>query len=276
MPITSESFNYISKIVYENSAIVLSKGKEYLVESRLSPVVAQNNFSSIDEYVDRLKSTPFSDLHKELIEAMTTNETSFFRDIHPFEAIKKSILPELQARRSAANKIYVWCGACSSGQEPYSLAILIREHFPVLGSSSVSITASDISEKMLSKARSGSYGPLEINRGMPAPLMVKYFEKQGINWQVKQEIRDMIDFRKINLMEDWPPMPKMDIVMLRNVLIYFDQDTKRVILGKIRKILKPDGYLFLGSAETTFNLDDAFERVMFGSAVTYRLKSRGE
>ncbi|OIO70477.1 MAG: chemotaxis protein CheR [Zetaproteobacteria bacterium CG12_big_fil_rev_8_21_14_0_65_55_1124] len=270
MAISAESFAYLSKMIYENSAIVVGAGKEYLVESRLRPLVAQNKFSSIEDYVRQLKATPFSTLHKEVIEAMTTNETSFFRDIHPFEAIKEHVLPEMIKSRASTRQLNIWSGACSSGQEPYSLAIMIREHFPMLSNWKINIIATDLSEDVLNIARKGCYRPLDINRGLPAALMVKYFEKQGVEWQVKREIRGMVDFRQMNLSGHWPSLPSMDIVLMRNVLIYFDQETKRGILGKIRRVLKPDGPLFLGSAETTFNLDDSFKRVVMGKAAAYR------
>jgi len=172
--------------------------------------------------------------------------------------------------RASTRQLNIWSGACSSGQEPYSLAIMIREHFPMLSNWKINIIATDLSEDVLNIARKGCYRPLDINRGLPAALMVKYFEKQGVEWQVKREIRGMVDFRQMNLSGHWPSLPSMDIVLMRNVLIYFDQETKRGILGKIRRVLKPDGPLFLGSAETTFNLDDSFKRVVMGKAAAYR------
>jgi len=272
MAINPDDFDYIAKIVYDNSAIVLNHGKEYLVESRIAPLAEQHGFSSIADFVAKLRVTPYAQMHQDLIESMTTNETSFFRDIHPFDAIRKDVLPGLIESRSKTRKLHIWSCACSSGQEPYSLAMLIRENFPQLSAWNVSITASDISEDILAKARSGCYGSIEINRGLPMMLMVKYFEKKGVNWQVKKPIHDMIRFRQMNLIGRWPMMPKADIIMLRNVMIYFDKESKQSILDQIRRILQPDGYLFLGSAETTFNLDDSFERKMFGRAVSFRLK----
>jgi len=272
MSIASDDFDYIVSLVYDNSAIVLNRGKEYLVESRIMPLAEQHGFSSIADFVARLRSSPYAQMHQKVIESMTTNETSFFRDIHPFDAIRKDVLPGLIRARSGNKSIHIWSGACSSGQEPYSLAMLIREHFPQLNNWSISITASDISEDILTRARSGCYGPIEVNRGLPMPFLVKYFDKKGVEWQVKESIRSMVDFRQMNLVGKWPPMRRADIIMLRNVMIYFDPDTKRSILKQIRRLLQPDGYLFLGSAETTFNLDDAFERQMLGRAVTYRKK----
>ena len=272
MAINPADFDFISKIVREQCAIVLEKGKEYLVDSRLMPLVHQEKLESIENLVRKIKSDPRGSLKDAVIEAMTTNETSFFRDIHPFETLKKEILPELLEKRKAKKELNIWCGASSSGQEPYSLVMLLKNDFPQLNSWKVSFSASDISNQMLNRCKSGIYSQLEINRGLPAPLMVKYFERIGTEWQVKEDLRKMIQFRIINLSEAWPMMPPVDLLMMRNVLIYFDVEMKKNILGRIRKLLRPDGYLFLGAAETTLNLDENFERMPFKQSGCYRLK----
>ena len=272
MAINPADFDFISKIVREQCAIVLEKGKEYLVDSRLMPLVHQEKLESIENLVRKIKSEPRGSLKDAVIEAMTTNETSFFRDIHPFETLKKEILPELLEKRKAKKELNIWCGASSSGQEPYSLVMLLKNDFPQLNSWKVSFSASDISNQMLNRCKSGIYSQLEINRGLPAPLMVKYFERIGTEWQVKEDLRKMIQFRIINLSEAWPMMPPVDLLMMRNLLIYFDVEMKKNILGRIRKLLRPDGYLFLGAAETTLNLDENFERMPFKQSGCYRLK----
>jgi len=273
MSLEPTDFSYVQKLVYDNSAILLEPGKEYLVKSRLRSLVTQKKLDSFAALINQLRTSPYGAMHQEVVEAMTTNETSFFRDIHPFEAMKKHIIPEMQKKRSAMRKLNIWSGACSSGQEPYSMAILIREHFPMLADWGINIIASDISEGVLNTARAGCYGQLEINRGLPALLMVKYFEKNGTGWQARENLRKMIQFVQLNLSGSWPQLADMDVIFLRNVLIYFDKETKKTILEKIQQRLKPDGYLFLGSAETTFNLNDAFERVLLDKAVCYRLRS---
>jgi len=272
MAVNPADFDYISKIVREQCAIVLEKGKEYLVESRIMPLVHQEKLESIENLVKKIKLEPRGSLKDAVIEAMTTNETSFFRDIHPFETLKKEIFPELIEKRKIKRELNIWCGASSSGQEPYSLVMVLRNNFPELNSWKINFSASDLSNQMLNRCKSGIYSQLEVNRGLPAPLMVKYFERIGTEWQVKEELRKMIQFRIINLSETWPTMPQLDLVMMRNVLIYFDVEMKKNILGRIRKLLKPDGYLFLGAAETTLNLDENFERMPFKQSGCYRLK----
>lgn len=270
--ISPEDFDYVRKLVRDNSAIVLEPGKEYLVESRLWPVVNQENLGSLGELVRKLRSQPSNSLHSDVIDAMTTNETSFYRDVHPFEVLKKMVIPDMMKKRAVEKSLNIWCGASSSGQEPYSLMMLLRENFPTLSTWKFSFIASDLSPKMLKRCRDGLYSQLEINRGLPATHLVKYFQRMGMQWQIKEDIRKSVDFREINLAKSWPHMPKMDIVMMRNVLIYFDVETKKNILGKVRQLLKSDGYLFLGGAETTMNLDEAFERVEFSQSGCYRLR----
>lgn len=271
--INEHDFSYIRKLVYDNSAIVLEAGKEYLVDSRLNPLARARGFSSLSEFVKVLQQSPYGPLHYDVIEAMTTNETSFFRDVHPFDAMKAEVLPEMQKKLAARKRLKIWSAACSSGQEPYSLAMLAHEYFAAQPGWSVNITASDISEEMLNYSRRGHYTQLEINRGLPVTMMVKYFENHGPVWKARDNIKSMLDFRKMNLSEPWPMLAKMDIIFLRNVLIYFDQETKKSILQRIRRQLNPHGYLFLGSAETTFNLDDSFERKIIGRAVCYQLRA---
>jgi chemotaxis protein methyltransferase CheR len=224
--------------------------------------------------VARLRTAPLNGLQQKVVEAMTTNETSFFRDVQPFEMLKQMVVPELMKRRATERRLNVWCAASSTGQEPYSLAMMLRESFPSLGGWKVRISASDLSTEVLEKARRGRYSQLEVNRGLPAHLLVKYFQRQGVEWQIKDDIRNVIDYRQLNLIEPWPALPPMDVILIRNVLIYFDVETKRQILGKARRLLRPDGYLFLGGAETTLKLDDSFERVEFQRTGCYQLRKR--
>jgi chemotaxis protein methyltransferase CheR len=272
MALNPGDFEYISKIVREQSAIVLEKGKEYLVEARLTPLAASENFKTIADLAQQMKRDASGKLITKVVEAMTTNETSFFRDIHPFEVLKSTIIPELIQKRESQKKLSIWCGASSSGQEPYTLAMLIRENFPQLKNWKIDFMASDISTEMQKRCQDGIYSQLEINRGLPAILMVKYFQRNGAQWQIKPELRQMIDFKILNLSGRWPFMPKFDLVMMRNVLIYFDVPTKKEILRKVRENLYPDGYVFLGAAETTLNLDEKYERMNFKQSGCYRIK----
>jgi chemotaxis protein methyltransferase CheR len=259
--VTSEDFAFIGKLLSKRSAVVLEPGKEYLVETRLAPVVRKLGVGSISDLVTRLRMPGSNGLVTQVVEALLTNETSFFRDVHPFESLRKTVIPDLMGRRRGERALTVWCCASSTGQEPYSLAMLLREHFPELQTWKVSLLATDLSCDALSRAREGKYNQIEINRGLPASLLVKYFRQHGTHWQLKEEIRSLVDFRELNLSEPWPYLPRMDLVLIRNVMIYFEVETKKAILGSLARLLKPDGYLLLGGAETTFNLHDAFRRV---------------
>jgi chemotaxis protein methyltransferase CheR len=265
-------FNYVRNYVRDQSAIVLEPGKEYLVESRLQTLARKENLISIDLLLSKLRSDSSNGLHRKVVDAMTTNETSFFRDIHPFEALRKFLLPELAARRAQERQINFWCGASSTGQEPYSVLMLIAEHFPELLAWDIKFIATDLCGEALARARCGRFNQIEVNRGLPAALLVKYFVRQGADWVIREDLRRRVDFRELNLVRDWPLEPPLDIVFLRNVMIYFDVETKKSILAKIRRLLRPGGYLLLGGAETTFNVDDAFERAVFDKSTFYRLK----
>jgi chemotaxis protein methyltransferase CheR len=272
MTLTAVDFDYLRKLVREQSAIVLEPGKEYLVEARLATLVRQEGLGSMQDLVAKLRSHHSGPLHTRVVEAMTTNETLFFRDPFVFEALRTAALPELVERRRPERRLEIWSAACSSGQEPYSVAMLLREHFPEVTGWRTSILATDLSTQMLARAAEGRYSQLEVNRGLPATMLTKYFSRQGMHWQVGDELKRAIEFRPMNLDAPWPTLPQMDVVLLRNVLIYFDMETKRRIVANVRKVLRRDGYLFLGGAETLLNVDDAFERVTLGKAACYRLR----
>ena len=271
-PFSQSDFDFLRQMIQERSAIVIEPSKAYLVNSRLSPLVVKEGLASIEELVFKMRSKPDNGLNERVIEALTTNETSFFRDPAVFEAMKTMVLPDIIKKRQNSRRLNIWCGASSSGQECYSILMLIKEHFPELLNWKLYFTASDISQEMLARCRSGNYSQLEINRGLPAPMLVKYFEQDRTTWTIKKEIRDLVDFQQVNLAEPLPSMPAMDIVFLRNVLIYFDVETKKNILRKIKNILCKDGYLFLGAAETTFYLDDAFQPIQPKLSGSYKLK----
>ncbi len=272
MKLSATDFDYIRTLVQKRSAIVLEPDKLYLAEARLLNLVRCARLGSLDTLMAQLRSNAVNGLVRKVVEAMTTNETSFFRDVHPFEALRQRILPELIRARAPQRRLQLWCGAASSGQEPYSVAILLREHFAELDNWQVSVLASDLSTGMLERCRQGRYNHMEVNRGLSVRLLVKYFEQRGLEWQVQEPLRRLLDVRELNLIEPWPPLPLMDIIFLRNVLIYLDVPTKKSILAKVRGQLRPDGYLFLGGAETTLNLDDAFERLELDKGSCYRLR----
>jgi chemotaxis protein methyltransferase CheR len=271
--LTPADFDYVRTLVRDRAAIVLEEDKHYLIETRLQTLARADGLKSASEVVDRMRRDRLSVWHTKVVEAMTTNETSFFRDLKPFEALRKMVFPALVAQRRAERRLVIWCAACSTGQEPYTVAMVVRDPSVVPAGWTTQIIATDLATNVLERAKLGRYNQFEVNRGLPATLLVKYFQKQGTEWQVKDDLRSMIDFKQLNLIEPWPSLPTTDVVFLRNVLIYFDVETKRRILAKVRKLLRPDGYLFLGGAETTLNLDDAFVRVDFEGSGCYRLKS---
>ena len=273
MSITPVEFDYLRKLMRDQTAIVLDAGKEYIAESRLAYLVSQEGFASISDLVHQLRANTFNGLHRKVVNAMTNNETWFFRDVLPFQALKSRILPEIIAARTTEKTLRIWSAASSAGQEPYSIAMSLQQNFPELRQWRVQIIATDISSSVLQKAERGRYSQLEINRGLPAELLSRYFTRQGIEWEIAKEIRDKVEFRVLNLSEAWPTLPAMDIIFLRNVLIYFDVEMKKTILAKARRQLRPDGYMLMGGAETTLNLDDRFERVQYETTAYYRPKS---
>jgi chemotaxis protein methyltransferase CheR len=276
MPLSLQDFDFIRSMVQQRSGLVLESEKAYLVEARLSTLARRESCPSVEELVSQVRSQRPNGLVQKVVEAMTTNETFFFRDVYPFEYLRQTLIPELLRRRAAERTLNIWCAACASGQEPYSIAMLLRDSFPVLKDWRVRLIASDLSTEMLDRTRLGRYSQMEINRGLPARLLVKYFEKQGVEWQIKEELRRQLEVYPINLIGHWPPLPPLDVIFLRNVLIYVDVTTKKQILGNVRRVLRSDGYLFLGGAESTFNLDDAFERVRPERSGCYQLRSSVE
>jgi chemotaxis protein methyltransferase CheR len=272
---SEQAFDYLRRLIYESSAIVLESDKRYLLEARLRPMLLREQMGSFDELVARLGRGDAAPLRQRVVEAMTTHETSFFRDIHPFEVFRKNIIPQMLLERSAHKRLNIWCGASSTGQEPYSIAMIIKECGLGLAGWTTQLIATDLSADVIGKARNGVFSQLDVNRGLPAPMLVKYFEKSGLEWRLKEEIRRMVEFRQLNLVTAWPAFAELDIVFLRNVLIYFDVPTKKAIFDKLSRVMRPGGYLFLGGVETTLNLSNDFKQVLFGSTTVYQRIIRG-
>ena len=271
MAITATEFEFVRDMARRQAAIVIDPGKEYFIESRLAPLIESQGCKNLTELIGRMRDNPvFSALQAKVIDALTTNETFFFRDFQPFEALRTHIIPQLMQQRAGQRRLSIWSAACSTGQEPYSLSMLLRESFPQLADWNVSILATDLSPTVLTQARQGSYNQFEVNRGLPAPLLFKYFRKQDDRWIVKDEIKKGIEFRPMNLIEPWPIFLPFDIVLIRNVMIYFDVPTKQTILKKIRACLQPQGSLFLGTSETTLNIDPFWSPVTHGKATVYQ------
>jgi chemotaxis protein methyltransferase CheR len=257
--VTPLDYDYVRKLVKERSGLVLSAEKQYLVESRLLPVARRSGFAGLPELVQTLKEPHAEALVVEVVEAMMTNESFFFRDKLPFEHFRDTIMPALLAARAAQRRIRIWCAAASTGQEPYSLAMCLKELTRSVAGWRIDIVATDLSTEVLEKAKAGLYSQFEVQRGLPIQLLVKYFTQIGETWQIAPEIRAMVAFRPLNLLRDFTHLGMFDAVFCRNVLIYFDQDTKVGVLERIARITERDGYLVLGAAETVVGLTDSFK-----------------
>jgi chemotaxis protein methyltransferase CheR len=272
MSFSPATFAYLAQMVRDHSSIVLDETKAYLVECRLGPLVYSEGVRDIDELAFRLRDDRTGPLHRKVLDAMTNNETWFFRDLYPFEALKGAVLPQIISRTDGAKSLSIWSAACSSGQEIYSVAMLLRENFPSLLNWNLTLLGTDISQAILQRARTGLYSQLEVNRGLPAMLLARYFQQAGREWQLKRNILEMAGFRSLNLSSPFSFIGRFDVVFLRNVLIYFSLDVRREILARMRQVLRPGGVLFLGAAETTLNLDDNYDRVPFQKSFYYRPK----
>ncbi|MCO8272626.1 methyltransferase [Actinoplanes sp. TRM 88003] len=271
MTLSQAEFNFVSQLVRREASIVLAPGKEYLVEARLIPVARAVGASGVSEFLADLQRRPDPTKQRKIIDALTTNETSWFRDREPFAALTDVVLPELVKSRAAARKVRVWSAASSSGQEAYSLAITMQEALPA--GWSYDIMGTDISTEMVKRAETAEYSQVEVNRGLPAAQLVQYFERAGAHWRITQALRRNVSFRLMNLTAPLPVMQPFDVIFLRNVLIYFDVATKRTVLQNVAKLLRPDGWLFLGAAETTIGIDDNYERVAAGRTSAYRVRT---
>jgi chemotaxis protein methyltransferase CheR len=273
MTVATEDFSFLADMLRSKSAISIGPDKEYLVESRLTPVARSLGLADVTTLIGELRR-PFPDpeLRKKVIEAMTTNETSFFRDVHPFESLRQDLIPKIIEKNSGVKRLRIWSAASSTGQELYSIAMMLDTHFPELANWDLTLMGTDLSTEVLTKARSGRFSALEVNRGLPAPMLVRYFTREGAEYVIDERLRSRLKFENMNLADPWPPMPIFDIVMCRNVLIYFELEVRRQILERIRRTLAPGGYLFLGSAETTVGLNEEFTPVRSGGTTVYRVE----
>lgn len=271
--ISAGDYAFLAHLLRDQCALVLEPGKEYLLRNRLAPIVQRHQLADLKQLVERLRGPNAAGLKREIVEAMVTTETSFFRDVRPFDMLRKTVIPELIERRRGERRLRIWCAASSSGQEPYSLAMLLREYFPELDSWNVTLLATDISEEMLKRCRAGRYSQLEVNRGLPTPLLLKWFRQESGQWEIDERLRLAVTFSPLNLAGPWPPMGIWDIVLIRNVMIYFEPDVKRSILSRIARMLAKDGYLILGGTETTLNLDDSYRAVEALKAGFYQLRT---
>jgi chemotaxis protein methyltransferase CheR len=271
MTLSQAEFTFVSQLVRREASIVLAPGKEYLVEARLIPVARAVGSPSVTEFLADLQRRPNPANQRKIIDALTTNETSWFRDREPFAALTDVVLPELVKTRASSRKVRIWSAASSSGQEAYSLAITMQERLPP--GWNYEIMGTDISTEMVKRAEAAEYSQVEVNRGLPAAQLVQYFERAGAHWRITPQLRRNVSFRLMNLTTPLPAMQPFDVIFLRNVLIYFDVAVKRTVLQNVARLLRPDGWLFLGAAETTIGIDDNYERVAAGRTSAYRVRS---
>jgi chemotaxis protein methyltransferase CheR len=260
--VTPEDFDYLRKLLRERSGLVLSAEKQYLAESRLLPIARRNGMTTLAELVGRLRMPAAAALAIDVVAAMTTNETFFYRDKTPFENFRDTVLPALIAARAREKRIRIWCTAASTGQEPYSLAMTLKSMAAKLADFRVDIIATDLSAEVLARARDGIYSQFEVQRGLPIQNLLTFFTQVGDRWQIAPEIRAMVQFRSLNLLKDFSALGTFDLVFCRNVLIYFDQATKIGVLNRLARQMPGDGFLSLGAAETVVGLTDAFKPVV--------------
>jgi chemotaxis protein methyltransferase CheR len=257
-PVTPPDYEYLRKLLRDQSGLDLSDDKQYLIESRLLPLSRKSGLAGISELVQKMKGGSAS-ITTQVVEAMTTNETFFFRDKVPFDHFRVSIMPEILQARASRKSVRIWCAAGSTGQEPYSLAMCLKEMGSAIAGWRVEILATDLSQEVIEKSRAGLYSQFEVQRGLPIQMLVKYFSQVGEFWQVNPDIRAMVQHRQLNLLHDFSQLGVFDVIFCRNVLIYFDQDTKINIFNRLAKASEPDGFLALGAAETVVGLTDVFK-----------------
>ncbi len=266
MTLSAAAFDYVADLVRNETAMLYEPGKEYLIEARLLPLARVTGDPDVDAYVARLPTDARE--RRRALDALTINETSWFRDHAPYQVFTDVMLPHMLQTREATRTISIWSAACSSGQEAYSLAMLLDQHLP--SGWTAEILATDVSTAMLDRVKAGRYSQVEMNRGLPATMLVKYFERVGSEWEVSPDLRTVVRTQHLNLAAPFPPLPRFDVVFLRNVLIYFDLETKRSILERTRDVIAPDGFLLLGSSETTLDSDEHWNRESYGRVTGHR------
>lgn len=253
-------FEAVRDLLLRTCSFVLEPGKAYLLETRLAELAARRGFPTVVALLTQLRIAPTPDLERDVVEALLNGETLFFRDIHCFDALRKVVIPRLLELRAATKRLDIWCGACSTGQEAWSLAMMLDQLAAPLSGWTVRLLATDVSRRSVERARGGRYAQAEINRGLPAPMLIRHFQQDGVEWVVQDRLRSFVEFQEFNLKSAWLPLGGADIVLLRNVMIYWSESDACDLLRRVRQVLRPDGCLVLGGAETTMFLDRNFER----------------
>ncbi len=277
MAITEPDFAFLRHMIHRTAGIIIDPEGSTLMETRLDLLVRREGFRSISDLVRAIQLEPDNRLRTQTVESMANGETLFFRDYGLFQALRDTILPSLIEARRDERRLDLWSAASSTGQEAYSLAMLLDDGFPELRDWDVRILVTDLSAVSLERVRTGRYAQFEVNRGLPAQMLLRYFRQEGEVWTIDSRLRRWLDIRQQNLLEPWPIFPVMDIVLLRNVMIYWQPETKRDVLSKVRSVMSPRSHLLLGAAETVYGLDDGLDRVGFDGCCSYQLvqKDRG-
>lgn len=270
MTLTQDDFHFVRRLIQEEAGLTLDADKDYLVSNRLGRLASDCGEADIGHLITRVREGNDRRLRIAIAEAMTIQETYFFRDPWFYAALREEVLPALLRARAGERALRIWCAASATGQEIYSVCLLLREHFPELAGWTLEIVATDFSESALATARAGHYSQMEVNRGLPASLLLKYFTRQGLRWHIRPDIRAMVHFGHLNLVGTWPALPRFDLVLLRNVLIYFDEATRRDVLTRVQQHLRGDGYLFMGGTESPLGTVDGFSAGADGRACYYQ------
>ena len=257
----SQDFEFLAGLLKDRSGLMLTPDKVYLLESRLTPLARKSGLDTLDALVQKLRVSRDDKLIKDVTEAMTTNESFFFRDNTPFDLFKNHVAPAMEKARASRKRLRIWCAAASTGQEPYSLAILLKENWAKWQGWNIEIVGTDICTQVLEKAKAGTYSQFEVQRGLPIQMLIKYFKQEGDVWRLNDDIRNMVTFRPFNLLSSFGTLGSFDVIYCRNVLIYFDQATKKDVLERMHSTLASDGTLFLGAAETVLGITDKLRPV---------------
>jgi len=280
--LSSSDFGFVRELLRQQAAVSLTQDDLCLVQRRLRPVAEAYGFATLAQLIARLKGPNQASqgpnqasLQRDVVESLITTDASFFPDGHPFDALRTEVLPQLAAARGSEQRLNIWCAACSTGQDPYTIAMIIREYFPAMRQWQIRILGTDLSAPIIDRARAGVYTPIEVNRGLPASLRAKYLTRTGAGWRPVDDIQRMVRFEHLNLLDRWNPALLFDIVFLRNVLIYFDAQDRRTVVARVRGSMRPNGYLFLGGAEAGLSVGDKFHRVAAGQANCFQLQVSG-
>ncbi|MCF7762675.1 MAG: methyltransferase [Verrucomicrobia bacterium] len=270
MPINEPEFEYVRELTRSRAGVVLKEKERFLAEARLTPLAKQNGLGSVSEFIGLLQNGEPNGLHDLALDALLPKDTAFFRDTHPFELLRTHLIRNLEMRRSHENRLRIWCAGCSSGQEPYSIAMVIGRYFSQLLKWDIEIYGTDISTEALEIAQRGSYNKIEVNRGVPSNYLKEFFHSDENNWALNDDLKKVVVFEPLNLCQDWPELEKIDMIFMRNVLEHLTPERRKFILENVRRIIKPDGYLFLGSRETLEESDIGFQMVPAEKSVYFQ------